>query len=234
MATVGRPYALRMILLGEAGVGKSSLYHWIKYKAFRDASINTGDEEAPSTSTHTSGQRQYDQHNVHINITPSFKVILTVVDTADGEKFQSLTAQYYRRTNIVLLVCSLDDEISFNRLTKWYQESRYYIDEQDVVYAVCGLKSDLHPHQREITLEMMQGFAQHVEFPENCVFEVSAKTGSGIADMLKTVCSTAVERIRRHTQDRHCECHSIYLLHSVPGGRGIVIACPSILQDLWV
>ena len=166
--------------------------------------------------------------------THSLYIQLTVVDTADGEKFQSLTAQYYRRTNIVLLVCSLDDEISFNRLTKWYQESRYYIDEQDVVYAVCGLKSDLHPHQREITLEMMQGFAQHVEFPENCVFEVSAKTGSGIADMLKTVCSTAVERIRRHTQDRHCECHSIYLLHSVPGGRGIVIACPSILQDLWV
>ena len=27
-----RVYALRMILLGEAGAGKSSLYHWIKYK----------------------------------------------------------------------------------------------------------------------------------------------------------------------------------------------------------
>ena len=130
-----------------------------------------------------------------------------MVDTADGEKFQSLTAQYYRRTNIVLLVCSLDDEVSFNRLTKWHQESRYYIDEQDVIYAVCGVKGDLHDHEKEVTLELMQGFARHVEFPQNCVFEVSAKTGSGVTEMLKTVCSTAVEKIRRHTQETHCKSH---------------------------
>ena len=142
---------------------------------------------------------------------------LTVVDTADGEKFQSLTSQYYRRTNIVLLVCSLDDEVSFNRLTKWHQESLYYIDEQDTVYGVCGVKSDLHDHEKEVTLELMQGFARHVEFPENCVFEVSARTGSGITDMLKTVCCTAVEKMRRHSQDLHRESYpDSFILISVP------------------
>ena len=112
---------------------------------------------------------------------------LTVVDTADGEKFQSLTAHYYRRTNIVLLVCSLDDEVTLTRLTKWYRDSQYYVDEHDTIYAVCGLKSDLQDHRKEVTLEMMQQFARHVEFPENCVFEVSAKTGEGINNMLTTI-----------------------------------------------
>ena len=131
------------------------------------------------------------------------------MDTSDREKFQSLTAHYYRRTNIVLLVCSLDDEVTLNRLTKWYQESQYYIDEQDAIYAVCGIKSDLHSHEREISLEMMQSFARHVEFPKNCVFEVSAKTGSGIKDMLKTVCSTALEKIRGNSES---PCKSYHFL----------------------
>jgi GTPase SAR1 family protein len=124
---------------------------------------------------------------------------LTVVDTADGEKFQSLTAHYYRRTNIVLLVCSLDDEVTLTRLTKWYRDSLYYVDEHDIVYAVCGLKCDLPDYRKEVTLEMMQRFARHVEFPEGCVFEVSAKTGEGVDNMLVTLCSTAVDRIRRNT-----------------------------------
>ena len=94
--------------------------------------------------------------------------------------------------------------MTLTRLTKWYRDSLYYIDEHDTIYGVCGLKSDLHDQRKEVTLEMMQRFARHVEFPENCVFEVSAKTGEGVRDMLVTVCSTAVEKIRRNTPNRDC------------------------------
>ena len=110
----------------------------------------------------------------------------------------------------MLLVCSLDDEVSLNRLTKWYQDSQYYTDENEAIYAVCGIKSDLHKHEKEVTLEMMQRFAQHVDFPENCVFEVSPKTGSGITNMLQTVCSTAVEKISRHSQQQSYGRYNIY------------------------
>ena len=135
-----------------------------------------------------------------------------MVDTTDGERFQSLTAQYYRRTNIVLLVCSLDDEVTLNRLTKWYQDSQYYIDENEAIYSVCGIKSDLHEDDKEVTLEMMRRFAKHVNFSESCVFEVSPKTGSGISDMLRTVCSTAIEKIREHTQFSPGEWSFVFIL----------------------
>ena len=130
---------------------------------------------------------------------------LTVVDTADGEKFQSLTAHYYRRTNIILLVCSLDDEVTLARLSKWYRDSLYYVDEQDILYAVCGLKSDLQDNRKEVTLEMMRRFATHAEFPENCVFEASARTGAGVGEMLTTVCASAVEKIRGSTPNSDCK-----------------------------
>lgn len=132
-----------------------------------------------------------------------------MLDTADAEKFQSLTAHYYRHASIVLLVCSLDDEGSLNRLNTWYRESKYYIHEHETIYAVCGIKSDLSMHEREVTLEMMQSFARHIELPESCVFEVSAKTGFGVDDMLKTACSVALEKFGEGLQQQPCESQNI-------------------------
>ena len=138
-----------------------------------------------------------------------------MVDTADAEKYQSLTAHYYRRANVVLLVCSLDDEGSLNRLNTWYREAQYYVDEQETIYAVCGIKSDLRMDEREVTLEMMQSFARHIEIPETCVFQVSAKTGLGVNDMLQTACSVALEKLGGSSEPQSCECHYIIAPHVI-------------------
>ena len=126
------------------------------------------------------------------------------MDTADREKYQSLTAHYYRRANIVLLVCAMDDELTLNRLTKWHQEAQHYIDNDDVIYAVCAIKSDLQPHEKEVTIEQLQSFADHAGFRPNCIFQVSSKTGAGVANMLKTVCSVATECLETRS-DNYCK-----------------------------
>ena len=99
----------------------------------------------------------------------------------------------------MLLVCSLDDEISLTRLTRWYQDSQCYINKHEAIYAVCGLKDDLPDHQKEVTLTMMERFADHVGFSSESVFQVSAKTGAGIDDMLKAVCAQAMEKFRHNS-----------------------------------
>ena len=106
----------------------------------------------------------------------------------------------------MLLVCSLDDEVTLNRLTKWYQEAQHYIDDPDVLYAVCGVKSDLQAHEKEITVQMMKSFAQHMGFSQNCVFEVSSKTGAEVKNMLRTLCTVAVEQVQRNISERPREC----------------------------
>lgn len=119
------------------------------------------------------------------------------MDTASRERFQSLTAGYYRRANLVLMVCSLDSEFTLTRLTKWYAEAQHYIDDADVVYAVVGMKSDLAEHEREVTSDMLNGFAAHYNIGQNHVFEVSARTGKGVNNMLKVLCTAVVEQYRR-------------------------------------
>ena len=132
------------------------------------------------------------------------------MDTADREKFQSLTAQYYRRTNIALLVCSLDDETSLNRLAKWYQDAQHYINDTDVLYAVCGTKSDLQSHERDVTMDMMHNFADHMEILQSCVFEISSKTGSEVKNMLKRLCSMTIERmVQQKTLEQNSELEAI-------------------------
>ncbi len=119
------------------------------------------------------------------------------MDTASRERYQSLTAQYYRGAHVVLLVCSLDSEYTLTRLAKWHQEAQYYVDESEVIYALVATKSDLEEVEREVSREMLLGFSSHYGVEEARVFEISSKTGEGVDDMLQTLAETVVEQFER-------------------------------------
>ena len=74
-----KTYALRMILLGEAGTGKTCLFHWIKYKVYRQLRIlrslvgsgqpiylATGDETFHQKSSHTAKKAHSNVNNKYI------------------------------------------------------------------------------------------------------------------------------------------------------------------------
>ena len=65
-----------------------------------------------------------------------------------------------------------------------------------MVYAVVGMKSDLSETQREVTTDMLNSFASHFNIRPECVFEVSARTGKGVEDMLKALCDRVVLQFR--------------------------------------
>lgn len=209
--SIAKQYSLRMVLLGEAGAGKSSLFHRIKYKAFRDTN-----EMEQTSSAINSRTRFYETHSLTIKLTSRARVSLTILDTGSRERYQSLTAQYYRRANIVLLVCSLESEYTLTRLTKWHAEAQYYIEDPEVVYAVVGMKSDLSETQREVTTDMLNSFASHFNIRPECVFEVSARTGKGVEDMLKALCDRVVLQFRGEsaTAEREAVEGSVLTEHS--------------------
>ena len=119
------------------------------------------------------------------------------MDTASRERFQSLTAQYYKRNNVIILVCSLDNEYFLTRLSKWYTEAQYYVEDPNVIYAVVAMKSDLPSSKREVTREALLEFAGHYSIRDEHVFEVSALTGEGVDDMLLSLCESVIEQFHR-------------------------------------
>ncbi|XP_064385008.1 ras-related protein Rab-4A-like [Halichondria panicea] len=197
VSATGQQYAVRMCLLGEAGAGKSNLFHRIKYKKFKDDSDEATNSLGITTGL-TARNRSYDSHTVVLRSSKRKKKIsLTLMDTASRERYQSLTAQYYRGAHVVLLVCSLDSEYTLTRLAKWHQEAQYYVDESEVIYALVATKSDLEEVEREVSREMLLGFSSHYGVEEARVFEISSKTGEGVDDMLQTLAETVVEQFER-------------------------------------
>ena len=62
-------------------------------------------------------------------------------------------------------------------------------------------KSDLPEHEREVTSDMLNGLAAHYNISKTCVFEVSARTGSGVRNMLRFLCMTAIENYQHGSVD---------------------------------
>ena len=77
------------------------------------------------------------------------------MDTGSRERFQSLTAQYYKRNHVIIFVCSLDSEYFLTRLAKWYTEAQYYVEDPNVIYALAATKSDLPTSRREVTRDAL-------------------------------------------------------------------------------
>ena len=140
------------------------------------------------------------------------------MDNTGNDSRQSLSAHNYRRIQAVLLVCSLDNEYSLNRLNFWLQEARQYIKDLRTLFIVIGTKCDLPEHRREVTREMLQTFGGHHSLP---VYEVSAKTGEGVSEMLRGVATRILEAGQRGT-------------HSVTGTNSCVKSYGSTNNDVAV
>ncbi len=125
------------------------------------------------------------------------------MDTASRERYQSLTAQYYRGAHVILLVCSLDSDYTLTRLAKWCQEAQYYADESDVVYALIATKSDISEDKREVTKEMLLSFSSHYGVDKSRVFEVSSKTGEGVNEALHILTETVLEQFEKGSTSFH-------------------------------
>jgi len=100
---------------------------------------------------------------------------LQIWDTAGQDKFKTIVKNFYRNTHGCLLVFSLDDKNTFERIKYWMTEL-----ENNGPKAICltlvGNKSDL---KRQVSEEEAQKFAQEHHMP---YYETSAKTGKGVND----------------------------------------------------
>lgn len=144
------------------------------------------------------------------------------MDTGSRERYQSLTAQYYRRANVIVLLCSLDSEFTLTRLTKWHAEAQYYIDHSEIVFAVVGTKSDLPETEREVTSEMLHAFARHVNIPLEFVFEVSSQTGEGVEELLTSLCDAVIKQFLQTSIKGIIKMMVACMLTTLDWGRGLI------------
>ncbi|KAK2950262.1 putative GTP-binding protein YPTC4 [Blattamonas nauphoetae] len=147
-------YQIKIVVIGETQVGKSSLL-----LRFVD---DTFDPHQPTTIGVDFRAKQVDFRGRNVR--------LTVWDTAGQERFRTLTSSYYRGAAGVILVYDISRKPTFDILNKWLAEARDSIGDSDAVVMLVGNKSDIE--DRQVTTDEAQTYAKR----ERLLFvEASAK-----------------------------------------------------------
>ena len=160
---------IKLILLGESGVGKTSIIERYLYDKFNV-------DYFPSTTMN------YAEKDIEIN---KKTIRLNIWDTIGQEKYRSLSNLFLNNTEIVILVYSIDDSNSFKELEYWNNLAKKQID-PNVFLGVVGNKSDLYLNQKVSQLEGKQ-YAEK----NNAIFaQLSAKDNRlGINDYINKLVS---------------------------------------------
>jgi small GTP-binding protein len=149
----------KIIILGDFGVGKSSLIFRFLNNRFKKET-----DDSPKA----------ENNRKIIQIDSNIRIIVNIWDTSDQEKGGKLQKIYYKDIYGALLVFDLTNKDSFDSLRKWLNELKDNSPE-DIVYCFAGNKSDLK-EERAIEYETIKDFVN-----ENLYYEVSSKTGNNVS-----------------------------------------------------
>ena len=116
---------LKILIVGDVGVGKTSLIKRYIENKF----------EENGASTIGVGSR-----NKILNIN-SIKHIITVLDTAGQERYQTITKSYFRLVEGIFIVFDLTDEDSFNSLERWIEIIKEVVEDPNII--ILANKADL-------------------------------------------------------------------------------------------
>ena len=149
--------SFKMIVIGDAGVGKSCLTQKAAKGIFDDTYSATVGFEF-----------------LTFNIKIDNKVIkLQIWDTCGQEIYRSLISSFYRNASLAMMVYSIDSKESFNHLETWLKEVKLQSN-PDIKIFLIGNKADLDD-QREVKLNDAKQFKDETGI--HYFSETSAKSG---------------------------------------------------------
>ena len=120
---------IKVVILGESGVGKSNIIN--RYN---------GGEFNPNSSPNNSS------FFMSKNLIFGEKIYrINLWDTAGQEKYHSLTKIFLKETKIVFLVYAINDKLSFEKLDFWYKIVKESCE--DAILAIIGNKKDLYEEE---------------------------------------------------------------------------------------
>lgn len=148
----------KVVFLGEGRVGKTSIgKRWT---------------EGKFEATRSTISAAFFQHSVQ---TGKKVINIQLWDTAGQEEYHSLAPIYYKDAQAAILVYSVTDSKSFEKMQQWKKELTASRGD-NIKIILCGNKIDLQS-QRVVTLEQAEAIAKQYNTQH---YEVSAKTGQGI------------------------------------------------------
>jgi len=167
-------FLFKLLLIGDAGVGKSSLLLRFADNTFTESFISTIGVDFKIRTLDIGGTT----------------VKLQIWDTAGQERFRSVTRSYYRNAAGCILLYDITSRESYNHLSTWLNDARA-LSTLELVIVLVGNKSD-RQEKREVTFLEASRFAQENDL---LFVETSAKTGEGVEEVFLHCAKTILNKI---------------------------------------
>lgn len=170
-------YVSKLLIIGDSGVGKSSLLNRYTDDGF------TCDSSFPTIGV------DFKVRTVQVD---DAVVKLHIWDTAGQERFRTITRSYYRGASNIVIVYDVTNKKSFENLHMWLSDIAQYASFNANCLLVAN-KSDM-VHQREVGYEQGQFFA---DLHGMSFVETSAKTAANVEQAFLSIARMAANDNRR-------------------------------------
>ena len=155
---------LKVVLVGESGVGKTSIItQYISQKFYEDQQITTG--------------ASYSNKLVLCDDTKTLK--FEIWDTVGEEKYRSLTKMFYKDAKAAVMVYDVTRQESFNELKNFWSVQIKESSPEDIILVIAGNKSDLIG-QEVVDEEEARNFAKE----KNAIFFSTSATNCEVINNL--------------------------------------------------
>jgi len=167
-------YLIKLLLIGDSGVGKSCLLLRFSDDSFTPSFITTIGIDFKIRTIELDGKR----------------IKLQIWDTAGQERFRTITTAYYRGAMGILLVYDVTDEKSFGNIRNWIRNIEQHATES-VNKMLIGNKCDMVDKK---VIDTARGKALSEEYGIKFL-ETSAKTGQNVEEAFITLAKDIKKRL---------------------------------------
>uniref|UniRef100_A0A2L2YEN3 Ras and EF-hand domain-containing protein n=1 Tax=Parasteatoda tepidariorum TaxID=114398 RepID=A0A2L2YEN3_PARTP len=174
----------KVVFVGDSGVGKTSILQRFCTNSFKTTYSATVGVDFQIKTLELEGER----------------IALQLWDTAGQERFRSMTQQYFRKTDGIILVYDVTCETSFKNMRNWMNSIKEGTSEETIVL-ILGNKIDLCEKENDRSVRTKDGARISDEYG-TLFYETSAKTGDsipeaieGLACILKTKEDETIEQV---------------------------------------
>jgi len=168
------PFLIKLLLIGDSGVGKSCLLLRFSEDSFAPSFITTIGIDYKIRTIEIDGK----------------KIKLQIWDTAGQERFRTITTAYYRSAMGVLLVYDVTDDKSFANIKNWIRNIEQHASE-NINKVLVGNKCDL-VDKRIIDTARGKALADEFKIP---FYETSAKNSTNVEDAFISLARDVKKRL---------------------------------------
>jgi len=174
-------HLFKLLLIGDSGVGKSSLLLRFADDTFTDSYISTIGVDFKIRTIELDGKT----------------IKLQIWDTAGQERFRTITSSYYRGAHGIIVVYDVTDQESFNNVKQWMNEIDRYATE-NVNKLLVGNKCDM-TNKKVVDRSTAEEFASNLGIP---FLETSAKNSTNVEQAFITMAAEIKNRLAQQPKKK--------------------------------